>query len=42
MTPSVLEQAKDNVFQKLQAMKKSDAFTKGVRALFAFANKTPQ
>jgi ubiquinone/menaquinone biosynthesis C-methylase UbiE len=42
MTPSVLEQAKNDVFQKLQAMKKPDGFNKTMRALFAFAKKTVQ
>ena len=39
MTPAGLEQAKSDVFQKLQAMKKPDGFHKRNHALFAFGTK---
>jgi ubiquinone/menaquinone biosynthesis C-methylase UbiE len=39
MTPAVLEEAKSEVFRKLQAVKKSDGFHRVSRALFAFGTK---
>jgi O-methyltransferase / aklanonic acid methyltransferase len=39
MTPELLEQAKSEVFRKLQTVKKPDGFHKVSRALFAFAAK---
>lgn len=39
MTPAVLEQAKSDVFRKLQTLKKPDGFHKVNRALFAFGAK---
>jgi len=42
MTPDVLEQAKNEVFQKLQMFKKPDGFHKLNRALFAFGSKPKQ
>lgn len=39
MTPALLEQAKREVFQKLQMVKKPDGFHKVNRALFAFGRK---
>lgn len=40
MTPALLEQAKSEVFRKLQTVKKSDGFHKLSRAVFAFGTKT--
>ena len=40
MTPALLEQAKSEVFRKLQAIKKPDGFPKLSRALFAVGTKT--
>jgi ubiquinone/menaquinone biosynthesis C-methylase UbiE len=39
MTPAALDQAKSDVFQKLQAVKKPDGFHRVNRALFAFGTK---
>ena len=39
MTPELLEQAKNEVFQKFQTFKKRDGFHKLNRALFAFGTK---
>ena len=39
LTPELLEQAKSEVFRKLQILKKSDGFHKVSRALFAFGTK---
>jgi len=39
MTPELLQQAKKEVFRKLQALKQSDGFHSASRALFAFAKK---
>jgi ubiquinone/menaquinone biosynthesis C-methylase UbiE len=39
MTPAVLEQAKSEVFRRLQAVKKLDGFHRVSRALFAFGRK---
>ena len=39
ITPDLLEQARSEVFQKLQTFKKPDGFHKLNRALFAFATK---
>jgi ubiquinone/menaquinone biosynthesis C-methylase UbiE len=39
MAPDVLEQAKHEVFRKLQILKQADGFRKVSRALFAFATK---
>ena len=39
MTPDLLEQARREVFHKLQAFKKPDGFHKLTRALFAFGTK---
>jgi hypothetical protein len=39
MTPDLLEQARSEVFQKLQTFKKPDGFHKLNRALFAFGTK---
>jgi hypothetical protein len=38
-TPELLQQAKKEVFRKLQALKQSDGFHSASRALFAFAKK---
>jgi ubiquinone/menaquinone biosynthesis C-methylase UbiE len=40
MTPALLDQAKSEVFRKLQAIKKPDGFHKLNRALFAVGTKT--
>jgi len=40
LTPAALEQAKRDVFQKLQEFKKQDGFHKINRALFAFGTKS--
>ena len=42
MTPDLLEQAKNEVFQKLQEFKKPDGLHKPSRALFAFGSKPAQ
>lgn len=42
MTPDLLEQAKNEVFQKLQDFKKPDGLHKPSRALFAFGSKPTQ
>jgi len=42
MTPDMLEQAKNEVFQKLQMFKKPDGFHKLNRGLFAFGSKPKQ
>jgi ubiquinone/menaquinone biosynthesis C-methylase UbiE len=39
MTPALLEQAKGEVFRKLQMLKQTDGFHKVSRALFAFGTK---
>jgi hypothetical protein len=39
MTPDLLEQARREVFHKLQVFKKPDGFHKRNRALFAFGTK---
>ena len=39
MTPELLEQAKNEVFRKIQKVKKPDGFHKLNRALFAFGTK---
>jgi hypothetical protein len=39
LTPASLEQAKVEVFRKLQTVRKPDGFHKVNRALFAFATK---
>jgi hypothetical protein len=39
LTPELLEQAKSEVFRKLQTVKKPDGFHKVSRALFAFGTK---
>ena len=39
LTPAMLEQAKSEVFRKVQMVKKPDGFHKVSRALFAFATK---
>jgi hypothetical protein len=39
ITPELLEQAKSEVFRKLQTVKKPDGFHKVSRALFAFGAK---
>lgn len=39
LTPALLEQAKSEVFRKLQTLKKADGFHKASRALFAFGTK---
>jgi ubiquinone/menaquinone biosynthesis C-methylase UbiE len=39
MTPNLLEQARNEVFQKIQKFKKPDGFHKLNRALFAFGTK---
>jgi ubiquinone/menaquinone biosynthesis C-methylase UbiE len=41
MTPAAVEQAKSDVFSKLQAVKKPDGFHMVNRALFAFSTKPP-
>jgi O-methyltransferase / aklanonic acid methyltransferase len=40
LTPALLEQAKSEVFRKLQTVKKPDGFHKVSRALFAFGTKS--
>jgi len=42
MTPDLLEQARSEVFHKLQAFKKPDGFHKLSRVLFAFGSKPTQ